>query len=275
MQKALEIFWRFLHFHPSQRGGQEGGIWPDMIKPPPDPPLFQGEESRFLDQKAKDLADRLVKVPRATTPQGRPGTGQDFWQFRDYRMGESAQNIDWRASARSMTPLVREREWQAPRPLYIWQEDTPDMDFCSIKNGMTRREVAQVITLALALVIGETLSPPPQGAMGEYNVLYIGGFWQTPLDLPPAPFGFMLHLIDPAEMHLPYQGPHLFEAQGVKTFLANPSAVRAAYQDRIEAHCSALREYTAQRGAGYVLCQTDQDLLPSLTAAWHFLCLET
>jgi hypothetical protein len=43
----------------------------------------------------------------------RSGPGEDFWQYRAYSFGDSAQSIDWRKSARSDRVLVRENEWAA------------------------------------------------------------------------------------------------------------------------------------------------------------------
>ena len=48
----------------------------------------------------------------------RAGPGENFWQYRRFTSGESAQNIDWRRSARDDHPYVREREWEAaPTPV--------------------------------------------------------------------------------------------------------------------------------------------------------------
>ena len=59
-------------------------------------------------------ADRVA----ATVIQGvhgrrRVGQGDAFWQYRPYRDGDSASQIDWRQSARSRHLFVRETEWEA------------------------------------------------------------------------------------------------------------------------------------------------------------------
>ncbi|GAD25453.1 hypothetical protein NBRC3257_0452 [Gluconobacter thailandicus NBRC 3257] len=83
----------------------------------------------------------------------RAGSGEDFWQFRPYHAGEPATSIDWRQSARSPienTFWVRERERENAQSLLIWCDPSPSMDWRSAATLPTKRERAQLCTLALA-----------------------------------------------------------------------------------------------------------------------------
>lgn len=83
----------------------------------------------------------------------RSGSGEDFWQFRPYHSGEPATAIDWRQSARSPienTFWVRERERENAQSLLVWCDPSASMDWRSSNQVPTKRERAQLCTLALA-----------------------------------------------------------------------------------------------------------------------------
>src|SRR5213076_813182 len=77
-------------------------------------------------------ADRVA----ATVIQGvhgrrRVGQGDAFWQYRPYRDGDSASQIDWRQSARSRHLFVRETEWEAAASVWLWRDASPSMQYAS------------------------------------------------------------------------------------------------------------------------------------------------
>ena len=84
-------------------------------------------------------ADRVA----ATVIQGvhgrrRVGQGDAFWQYRPYRDGDSASQIDWRQSARSRHLFVRETEWEAAASVWLWRDASPSMQYASLKNSDTK-----------------------------------------------------------------------------------------------------------------------------------------
>ncbi|MGE5540251.1 MAG: DUF58 domain-containing protein [Gemmatimonas sp.] len=83
----------------------------------------------------------------------RAGPGETFWQFRPYREGDPASKVDWRRSAKGDRLFVREREWEAAQTVWLWRDASPSMEYRSHKNLMTKRERAEVLLLALALVL--------------------------------------------------------------------------------------------------------------------------
>jgi len=42
----------------------------------------------------------------------RPGSGENFWQYRRFVSGQPASRVDWRRSARDDHLYVREQEWE-------------------------------------------------------------------------------------------------------------------------------------------------------------------
>ena len=93
-------------------------------------------------------ADRVA----ATVIQGvhgrrRVGQGDAFWQYRPYRDGDSASQIDWRQSARSRHLFVRETEWEAAASVWLWRDASPSMQYASLKNIDTKAVRGELITL--------------------------------------------------------------------------------------------------------------------------------
>ena len=82
---------------------------------------------------------------------GRAGSGEAFWQYRNFMSGESASRIDWRRSARhDSTYFVREREWESPHAFYLWMDRSASMQFCSQHAKASKGDRALIIGLALA-----------------------------------------------------------------------------------------------------------------------------
>ena len=80
----------------------------------------------------------------------RAGPGESFWQYRPYSFGDSTQRIDWHKSARSDRVFIRENEWEAANTLWVWASPSVSMDFNSHLSKVTKRERAQLVSLAVA-----------------------------------------------------------------------------------------------------------------------------
>jgi uncharacterized protein (DUF58 family) len=80
----------------------------------------------------------------------RAGTGETFWQFRNFASGEPAQRVDWRRSARDDKLYVREREWEAAQSIFVWPDRSRSMAFRSSLANASKLERAVVLALASA-----------------------------------------------------------------------------------------------------------------------------
>ena len=99
-------------------------------------------------------ADRVA----ATVIQGvhgrrRVGQGDAFWQYRPYRDGDSASQIDWRQSARSRHLFVRETEWEAAASVWLWRDASPSMQYASLRGIDTKAMRAELLVLALSSLL--------------------------------------------------------------------------------------------------------------------------
>lgn len=131
-----------------------------------------------LREQAEQLAEALPPLVAeaeriaSTVAQGmhgrrRTGMGESFWQFRRYREGDTAADVDWRHSARSRHLFVREAEWEAAESVWIWRDGSPSMAYASELALSTKRDRATVLALALTSLLiqgGESVAPLGGGA---------------------------------------------------------------------------------------------------------------
>ncbi len=157
-----------------------------------------------LQHRAEQLAARLppllVEAERVATTvaQGvhgrrRVGTGETFWQFRQYQPGDPVPRIDWRESAKSMRLYIRETEWEAAQSVWLWRDGSPSMDYASRPELPTKRARVDLLLLALAALLirgGERVAllgtgvPPASGRAVLSRLALTLGRAAAPPDLP-------------------------------------------------------------------------------------------
>lgn len=117
-----------------------------------------------MRQRAETLVSTvpplLVAAERvaSTVAQGvhgrrRVGIGESFWQFRQYQPGDSIQRIDWRQTAKSQSVYIRELEWEAAQTVWLWRDASPSMEYRSGRELPSKRERAELLLLALAILL--------------------------------------------------------------------------------------------------------------------------
>ena len=122
-------------------------------------PTFAGDLRARAETLGQTLPPLLAEAEHlaATVALGehgrrRAGMGDDFWQFRPAHAGDSLRSIDWRHSARSDQPYVREREWQAAQRVTLWVDPAQSMEF-SAQNRAPKSDRARLLALALAVLL--------------------------------------------------------------------------------------------------------------------------
>lgn len=112
----------------------------------------EAEAARFpaLLARAEHLAGTVLLGEHGRR---RSGMGDDFWQYRPMRPGDSLRSIDWRRSARSDAQYVREREWQIAQSVILWVDQAASMRYASGKDLPTKADRARVLALAAAILL--------------------------------------------------------------------------------------------------------------------------
>lgn len=82
----------------------------------------------------------------------RPGTGEEFWQYRPAVASDEARLIDWRRSARSDSYFIREKEWQAAQTVVVWVDHGRSMGFASA-GQVPKIDRARTLAMAVSILL--------------------------------------------------------------------------------------------------------------------------
>ncbi|MBL8686614.1 MAG: DUF58 domain-containing protein [Alphaproteobacteria bacterium] len=113
----------------------------------------------------------------------RPGTGEEFWQYRQYQHGDAVRQIDWRRSAKTEPVYIKQREWEIPQTVWLWCDSSPSMQFSSDKQWPEKRLRSEILTLALIIlltkagervgIIGSDLKPSAARSIVNAAAVYL------------------------------------------------------------------------------------------------------
>lgn len=244
-------------------------------------------------------------------PQRKAGAGEAFWQFREYEPGDAPRDIDWRQSGKTERVFIRQSEQHTAQTCLFWSKRNADMDFQSPAAPYSKAVAASVLSLALALLHsrgGEMVGFAGKGRPGHsektlqsfehmlletdeaalpasMNIPKNAAFYAVSDFLEPAeqiaetfsPLSgrtknaWLVQVLDPAEIELPYSGRVLFEnmrGSHDKLLVNNAVDIRAEYKQRIQEHMLAIRALCAKWGWRYAMHPTDRAFSHTLRTIW-------
>ena len=121
------------------------------LRQPTDAPLLSEQEIAELLAIPRGKAAAVRRAPLAGRPgerlSPRHGSGTDFAEPRVYQPGDDPRRLDWRATARSGTALVRTYHTELSRPLCLVIDRRASMRF----GTRARLKVTQAVRVALML----------------------------------------------------------------------------------------------------------------------------
>lgn len=162
---------------------------------------------RDAEAAVSALPPLVAMAERSSRAQGpgfhgrrRPGQGGSFWQYRQAAPGDPFATIDWRRSARTRWPLVRENEWEAPQDIWVWADSARSMQFRSPTATAEKASRAAMLALSIAILLvrgGERVAlanaPALPPAVGTGQVDRLAEFLSTAgsdaeYGMPPVEF---------------------------------------------------------------------------------------
>lgn len=202
-------------------------------------PAAQRAEAEGLGRALAPLLAEAGHLSRALAlgehGRRRAGQGADFWQYRPAVPGDPLRAIDWRRSARSDQPYVREREWQGAQAVTFWVDQSRAMRFQGGADRPSKAERAAVLALALAMSLlraGERVGLEGQGRP-QRGMAQVGAMAEALAGPEGAEYG--APSLDDAVSH--------GQAVLISDFLGDPAALRQTMAG------------AAERGMGGVLIQ--------------------
>ncbi len=273
--------------------------------------LRQSAEYALLDVPALHAAAEKIaaNLLQGNHAQRKSGGHEKFWQYREYQTGDRPQDIDWRQSAKTDHIYVREKELQTPQTTCFWCNRSQSMAFQSQDALMPKQQAAQILSLALALLLergdeqvgflgesragrsevaleklaqsllAQSQDDLPHGKALSNSQIILCGDFLSGLDAVHESFnrfaarhlqGVLIQVLDPAEINLPYSGHVVFEGlDHAQHKIDNVTSIRDAYQTRIAAHLSGIETLCADFGWHYYLHRTDMPLEVTLMRIWE------
>jgi uncharacterized protein (DUF58 family) len=111
----------------------------------------------------------------------RPGSGDDFWQFRHSQPGDALTAIDWRQSGKSDHLYIREKEWTIAHTTRMWVDPSASMRWSKDDAAEEKYERACLLAVATGYLLeqaGERL-----GLLGQPGPAFYGRTAPTRLAL--------------------------------------------------------------------------------------------
>jgi uncharacterized protein (DUF58 family) len=143
---------------------------------------------RFADAQADGLPALMMAAERAVQSlytgdhtQPRAGSGEKFWQFRDYDPADRPQDIDWKQSAKGDRVYIRQKQQQNAQAHLFWVQNDRGMDLKSPRLPHSKRDAATIIALGLAMMVmraGDRIGPlstaSPRTGRSATDLLHLG-----------------------------------------------------------------------------------------------------
>ena len=265
--------------------------------------------SRVPDIKTSAI-QTAFQILHGHNPKRKAGSGEAFWQFREYQPGDLPREIDWKQSAKTDRVYIRQKELHTAQTCLFWCKQNADMDFASDNDLSSKHFNASVLALALALihsrsgeVVGYAGMQRPghsEKTLGRFEQLlmqdsetslpdslemprnasfYAFSDFLDPIETIEEAFsslaerthnGWLIQVLDPAELDLPYQGRVMFEDMHLqnRNLINNAGDIRGEYRQRIQAHMEQVQKLCTRWGWRYVLHRTDMSFKFTAMKIW-------
>ncbi len=99
-------------------------------------------------------ADKVAKsFMKGVHGRRKVGTGEAFWQFREWTQGDSSRDVDWRQTAKRDDVFIRQKEWEASQAAYLYRDASASMEFTSSKKTASKKDYAELLMMALSITM--------------------------------------------------------------------------------------------------------------------------
>lgn len=84
------------------------------------------------------------------------GKGDTFWEFREYQKGDPVNSIDWRKTASTKKILVKEKEKEIFKNIYIYFDKTQSMRYKSNSELKSKLFISALFSLTLCRLFSKS-----------------------------------------------------------------------------------------------------------------------
>lgn len=123
-----------------------------------------------LIKKAKIISSRIPSIKFSISHSNsqnvgeikitKKGTGDEFFEYKDYVSGDPIKNIDWKKSAKMQKLLLKNKENESSRNIWFWIDNSVSMKYGESRNFLDKYYKSSILGLVLidiSLNSGETV----------------------------------------------------------------------------------------------------------------------
>ena len=114
---------------------------------------------KLIIQKAKKISSKLPRIRVkfensisynfGNTKDNKKGLGEEFWDFKEYKLGDSLKKIDWKKSSKFQKLFVKNNENESSNNIWFWKSKSVSMNYKSSKIVDTKAERSMLIGLIM------------------------------------------------------------------------------------------------------------------------------
>ena len=243
----------------------------------------------YKNSKSQDFGDVNVK---------KPGSGEDFWDFEKYNVGDSIKKIDWKKSSKQGELFIKYNESENANNIWFYVSKSGSMNYKNSKNVETKLERATVIGLIFLDVLlksGEKVGIIGSELglkKGQKNyiamaselikknksqdnrirkndiVFFISDFLENTekiktklFDLSQTKFnGFLIQILDSSEINFPFEGRNRFfdPISGLHKLFNKSENMKFIYKKKFRNHQEKLKVLCSKFGWKFLSNTTNE-----------------
>ena len=261
-----------------------------------------------LVQKAKSISVKLPKIKISYKNSvshdfgdvnvKKSGSGEDFWDFEKYNVGDSIKKIDWKKSSKQGELFIKNNESENANNIWFYVSKSGSMNYKNSKNVETKLERANVIGLIFLDVLlksGEKVGIIGSELglkKGQKNyiamaselikknksqdnrirkndiVFFISDFLEntekiksTLFNLSQTKFnGFLIQILDSSEINFPFEGRNRFfdPISGLHKLFNKSENMKITYKKKFKEHQEKLKVLCSKFGWKFVSNTTNE-----------------
>lgn len=261
-----------------------------------------------LIQKAKSISVKLPKINisyKNSISQNfgdvsvkKPGSGEEFWDFEKYAVGESIKKIDWKKSCKQDDLYIKNNQSENANNIWFYVNKSGSMNYKNSKHVETKLERALVIGLIfldILLKSGEKVGIIGSDLglrKGQKNyismasellkknksqdnrikkndlVFFISDFLESTekirtklFDLSQTRFnGFLIQILDSSEVNFPFEGRNRFfdPISGLHMLFNKSENMKNIYKRRFQNHQEKLKILCSKSGWKFLSNTTNE-----------------
>ena len=251
---------------------------------------------KIIIQKAQEISSKLpiIKIFSDKSKshnfgyikEKKRGIGEEFWDFREYQLGDPLRSIDWKKSSKLNKILIKNNESESSKNIWFWRDESVSMNSNKVEEKLLRSKMLGLILIDVLLRSGErvgiigsdlALKKGPKSFLEiaiEFSsksfkfsdsrikkndvVFIISDFLEKPdqikrqlLSISENIYsGILIQVLDSSELEFPFKGRNQFfdPLSGLHKIFNKSESMKVKYREKIKSHQLRLDDICSKFG---------------------------